>query len=549
MAPPSQWFGRLGPALLAPGPYPVGFRSAWAFDEGRTYRTAFDDGKTYGAQEAPRPVLVLQWYPAHDRDGDTMEHATYFSIASDDPALREFAYALREYAHTMFSHYVMDKPEDELDEAERAQMAETLTEPTGCLPGAEPAGGGFPLIVYHGGYGSSFEDNAALCTFLASHGYLVLGSAFPRADGLSLNIDAFRGSADDVTFLIRWAGTHCGADIGRVGLIGHSGGAQAILRIAVANEIRYDAAVLLDTTQDYYCLSIPFFAPLVREITDGIANVTTPMLVVANPAALFALCDTLVNSERTYLTVPSLPHDEFIAQGQQRLARIARSPHPDPADSERAAVAHELYRAVCERVLRFLDATVRGDREAGERFGFFCSSRAPDSFCSSRAPDSFCSSRAPDSFCSSRAPATESWDPTTPCVVQVPRGVGAPEPYDPDGDIAPSPRQFAQLLMIPGIEQACRALGRFRSSSGNPVCSDVRLAGTLLYHLLGTGRDDDAARYYAMLKDMSMDVAGWLVEQADDEEGDETLHFLCLAQRLEPDDADIAAKLQAARGA
>lgn len=512
MASPSQWFGRLGPALLTPGPYRVGFRGSWAFDEGRTYRTAFDDGKTYGAQEAPRPVLVLQWYPVADHDGETMEHATYFSIATADPQLREFADAIREYALSMFSHYVLDRSEDQLDDAECEEMAEALTEPTPCLPGAAPAGSGFPLIVYHGGYGSSFEDNAALCSFLASHGYLVLGSAFQRADGLSLNIDAFRGSADDVAFLIGWAGTHSDADVGRVGLVGHSGGAQAILRIAAANEIRCDAVVLLDTTQDYYGLSTPFFTYLVREITDGIATLTTPMLAVADPAALFALCDTLVNSERTYLTVPRLSHDEFIAQGQQRLARIARSSAPDPADAERAAVSHEFYRVVCERVLQFLDATVRGDREAGDHLA-----------------------------------ATAPWDPTIPCIVRVPRGVTSPEPYDPGGEMAPTPRQFAQLLTIPGIEQACRALGRFRSSSHNPVCSDVRLAGTLLYQLLDAGRDDDAARYYAMLKDMSLDVAGWFVEQYD-EERDATFDLLNLAHRLEPGDADIAARLRAVPG-
>jgi hypothetical protein len=91
MCPRSEW---LGPALLAPGPFGVGFRSTWEFDERRTYRTEFDDGETYGAEESPRPVLVLQWYPTHDRRADTMSHRQYFSIASDDPRLRNLADAL-----------------------------------------------------------------------------------------------------------------------------------------------------------------------------------------------------------------------------------------------------------------------------------------------------------------------------------------------------------------------------------------------------------------------------------------------------------------------
>jgi len=126
----------------------------------------------------------------------------------------------------------MDTPEAELDDAGRAEMEEALAEPTLCVAGAEPAAGPFPLVVYHGGLGSSFEDNAALCAYLASHGYVVLGSAFPRADGRSLNIDGFHGSAEDVQFLVRWADAHAFTDARRVGLVGHSAGAQAMLRFA-----------------------------------------------------------------------------------------------------------------------------------------------------------------------------------------------------------------------------------------------------------------------------------------------------------------------------
>ena len=88
-----RWFGRMTPLLLplafsstgrgsasplstepllAPGRFGVGFRSSWVFDEGRTYCTAFDGGKTYGNEKSPRPVLVLQWYPAADAHGEPM---------------------------------------------------------------------------------------------------------------------------------------------------------------------------------------------------------------------------------------------------------------------------------------------------------------------------------------------------------------------------------------------------------------------------------------------------------------------------------------------
>src|SRR5262249_30219062 len=53
----------------------------------------------------------------------------------------------------------------------------------------------FPLVIYHAGAGSSFEDNSVLCEFLASHGFVVLGSAFPERSGKSFNTDGGEGSA------------------------------------------------------------------------------------------------------------------------------------------------------------------------------------------------------------------------------------------------------------------------------------------------------------------------------------------------------------------
>jgi len=497
--------------LLAPGRFGVGFRNFWEFDEGRTYCTAFDGGETYGAEKSPRPVLVLQWYPARDAHGEPMAHGAYFSIGSDHPRLQRFADVLSAYARNAFAVYVMDTPEAELDDAGRAEMEEALAEPTLCVAGAEPAAGPFPLVVYHGGLGSSFEDNAALCAYLASHGYVVLGSAFPRADGRSLNIDGFHGSAEDVQFLVRWADAHAFTDARRVGLVGHSAGAQAMLRFAAQPGCVGDALVLLDTTQDYYSLAIPFFEPLVREITDGIATLTKPMLVAANPAAMFALCDTLVNAERTYVTVPELEHNDFISQGQQRLARITRSPEVGPAEPVKGELARAHYRTLCECVLQFLDATVRGRQEVAAHLT-----------------------------------NPHPWSPTTPCRVHVPCGVSAPEPYDPGSDAPPTPRQFVRLFMRPGVEEACLALERFRESAPrSPIYTDVMLAGSMLYSMIEGGRHDDAALYYAVLKKMPVDVLRWFAELSEDEdEPEQALHFLSVAHHLDPDDADIAAKLR-----
>ena len=49
-----------------------------------------------------------------------------------------------------------------------------------------------PVVVYHCGAQSSYEDNSVLCEFLASHGYVVIDGAFQQASGATFNIDGIR---------------------------------------------------------------------------------------------------------------------------------------------------------------------------------------------------------------------------------------------------------------------------------------------------------------------------------------------------------------------
>jgi len=538
--------------LLSPGPLEVGFSSSWIFDEGRTYRTAWDDGATYGAQRSPRPVLVLEWYPAqaaprgaspdaqaHDdrlRDGPLrdpvlhMPYGDYFSVAGGDPRLLSFADALRAHAFGIFVEQVMGVPEAALDATQRAELDELLAMPTPCRRDAAPAPGPFPLVVYHSGAGSSFEDNAALCEFLASHGYVVLASAFQKGDGSELGIDAGRGSAEDAQCLVRRARAQPFIDAGRVAFIGHSAGAQAFLKAASQAGCVADALVLLDTTQDYYALSMPLHEALVRETTDNVAQLTLPMLVAAGPEAQFALCDTFVHAERFYLTVPSLGHDEFISQGHQRLERIGRqaAAHDKAGDGgdaggadeelARAPATHASYRALCETVLSFLDSQLGGDGA---------------DFAARLAAD-----------------GARPWTHVEPRLAQVRRGVSGPAPWDPQSAAPPTPREFARLLTERGATSACEVLARFRDHEPRgPLYTSTMLAGSLLHELAAGGRMDEARLYGAALKDIPLDALGLFEFLADigtlQGRPAQALHFLRLACELDPDNATLAARLRA----
>ena len=115
----------------------------------------------------------------------------------------------------------------------------------------------FPLVVYHSGAGSSFEDNAVLCEFLASHGYVIVGSVFQDQNGRSFNIDVVRASSRDMAFLIAYARQLPFVHRDHAGLVGHSAGAQAALIFRSLARSPVDAVVSLDTTQDYFSLATP----------------------------------------------------------------------------------------------------------------------------------------------------------------------------------------------------------------------------------------------------------------------------------------------------
>jgi dienelactone hydrolase len=278
---------------LSPGPYAVGFRSLWQLDYSRRYNMTFGDKTAYAPGKAPRPILVNLWYPATTAAGDRpMPHRDYLEIDSAEPPLARFAAELADYNRAVLAREVMGKPAKELTDREKRLLDEFLDTPTFCVRNATAAGGRFPLVLYHAGHESSLEDNSVLCEFLASHGYVVLGSAFQEPSGSSFNVDGKQTSAGDLGFLIAYAKQLANADWNHVGVVGHSAGAHATLIYRAQGGCLADAVVSLDTTQDYHSLTDPRWDEMTRTAVRNKHNVTGPLLMVANPHAFFELADS-----------------------------------------------------------------------------------------------------------------------------------------------------------------------------------------------------------------------------------------------------------------
>ncbi|MEM7203675.1 MAG: hypothetical protein AAF628_25650 [Planctomycetota bacterium] len=469
---------------LPAGPDTVGFRTEIRLDRGRRYRTELDDGATYGGSgKAARPILVNLWYPAVPSDTPPMPYRAYFDIGSDDPDVDRFAQAISAYAADVSATEMLGKAVADLDDVEGALWRRFLDLSTRAHPDAAPRPGPFPCVVYHSGAGSSFEDNSAFCEYLASHGYVVVGSAYPAANGRRFGVDAGDGSVRDMEFLARYVGELPYVDWRHIAFAGHSAGAQASMRAMLRPDCPADALVLFDSTADYYSLRIPNFRYLTEPALQQPGAYVRPMLVIAGPEATFEMCDQLTAADRTYLTVPELGHNEFILQGVLRLRvqgwlQEARS-DSEGAEARARDVAREpdvvrLFVETCEAARLFLDAEL-------------CGARGP---CDARWA----------------AWAKNALGGAAPRVALAPAGQAGPAPYDPSAGGPPSPRQLRQVMAQRGVEGLIASLESHRDREPqSPVYDSTMLWGSVLYDLAATERLDDAKALHAWLAEIGVD--------------------------------------------
>src|SRR5262249_31393620 len=132
--------------------------------------------------------------------------------------------------------------------AEAAVFDRFLAAKTFAVKDAAPADGRFPVVTHHPGLAGTPDDNSVLFEYLASHGYVVLSSAYPDPDASSVRITSnLQGSLRDMEFLARYARGLPFADSDRLGAMGHSYGAMAVLAWAALLGSPLRAFVTLDS--------------------------------------------------------------------------------------------------------------------------------------------------------------------------------------------------------------------------------------------------------------------------------------------------------------
>jgi len=149
---------------LEPGPYAVGFRTIEQYDYSRTFQPIRDYYGNPLEGTAARPIQVCYWYPAEAGDGARMIYAEYAFPYPEDASFFPFLSQLqnRELGTLFFF------------------MGNSQALAQGCMDlemtairDAAAMTGPFPLVVYHAGERSGYGQNAVLCEYLASHGFVV----------------------------------------------------------------------------------------------------------------------------------------------------------------------------------------------------------------------------------------------------------------------------------------------------------------------------------------------------------------------------------------
>lgn len=356
-----------GPALaqdpllwgsLKPGPYGVGYRKLYQLDHTRQYDPDYSTDPTKLPAHKPRPSLICVWYPAKKTGAGPMEYRRYLDVSSDDARIAPFAKRLSRHVVAAVSEGTVGKEPVNRTPAETAAFERLLATKTFAVKDAPPAEGRFPVVLNHAGLGGVADDNSVLFELLASHGYVVLASAYPNyyAEGVRIGSD-LHTSFRDLEFLSRYARELKFADADRLGAMGHSWGATAVLHWAALPDSPLRALVTLDSGFEYISIEDTGVEMLINHMKANKGNIRAATLRFAGRATLktnFDFLEPYLKYAPDYqAAVASLTHNDYLTHGAIGPALLPEK-WPDPKGARRTS-----YDRICRHVLLFFDATLK----------------------------------------------------------------------------------------------------------------------------------------------------------------------------------------------
>jgi hypothetical protein len=249
--------------------------------------------------------------------------------------------------------------------AETAAFERLMATKTLAVKDAPPADGRFPVVLHHPGLSGVADDSSVLCEMLASHGYVVLCSAYPNyyAEGVGITSD-LHSSFRDLEFLLRYAREQPFADAERLGAMGHSWGAIAVLHWAALPDSSLRAFVTLDSGFEYGSVEDSGYEPLITHMKTYKGTIRAPSMRFSGRAMLktnFDFLDPHLKFAPSYgVAVTGLTHNDYVMHGALRPALMPEK-WPDPKGTLRTG-----YDRLCRHIMLFFDATLKQQAAARE---------------------------------------------------------------------------------------------------------------------------------------------------------------------------------------
>ena len=117
---------------------------------------------------------------------------------------------------------------DEKENRWRSLLKTSFDIPLTAVREAKPAKGRYPVLIYAPSDSSVSWENADLCEYLASHGYVVLASPSMGVSTRDMtdDLNGVNAQARDISFLVTYAGSLPDADLLRLPWLAGAGEAS-----------------------------------------------------------------------------------------------------------------------------------------------------------------------------------------------------------------------------------------------------------------------------------------------------------------------------------
>ena len=218
-----------------PGPHAVGLKVVQQYDYSRTWRSTVDElGQPYKGERA-RPLQTLIWYPAAKTG-----KATTMTV--------------RDYEMLSLTEIDFEKEVTPADLGDQDKgRKDTFDDHLLSVRDAPVESGRFPVVIYAPSFSNVSWENADLCEYLASFGYVVVASPDMGATtrGMTGDLPGIEAQSRDISFLIGYASTLSDTDMSEVAVGGFSWGGISNF-FAASRDNRIKALFALDGSMRYF---------------------------------------------------------------------------------------------------------------------------------------------------------------------------------------------------------------------------------------------------------------------------------------------------------